>query len=130
VETRLKALELDTGSLNAIVKEGGASQTELYNTLSDIHMQLSESTQKHKEIANKEANAFLAVTNAALKRFNNQMTAKHSELIDMLSEYFDDVKRTTSEQQKRLEQLSVGVNAELNLEVCLCNRATIGNNSV
>lgn len=116
VETRLKALELDTGSLNAIVKEGGASQTELYNTLSDIHMQLSESTQKHKEIANKEANAFLAVTNAALKRFNNQMTAKHSELIDMLSEYFDDVKRTTSEQQKRLEQLSVGVNAELNLE--------------
>lgn len=115
----MKALEHDAGALNAVVKESGAAQTGLYNILTDIHQQLEESTRKNKEIASQEADSFLAMTNAAFHKFNEQMTAKHSVLTEMLADYVDDVKRTSSDQQKRLEKLSLRLNTGIDTEVCV-----------
>ncbi|KAI9287346.1 P-loop containing nucleoside triphosphate hydrolase protein [Umbelopsis sp. AD052] len=110
VETRLKALEQESDTLNSLVKDGGAAQNGLYNILSDIHAQLEESTKKHKDAAKQEANAFLLVTNAAFQKFSEQLTVKHSVLTDMLADYISDIKRTTNEQQNRMEQLRASIN--------------------
>jgi hypothetical protein len=121
----LKALEQESDALTSLVKEGGAAQNGLYNILSDIHEQLEESTKNHKDAAEQEANAFLLVTNAALQKFSEQLTDKHSVLTDMLADYINDIKRTTSEQQNQMEQLRVNINVGIESEVRLPWKETL-----
>ncbi|KAJ2960762.1 hypothetical protein NQZ79_g3911 [Umbelopsis isabellina] len=105
VENRLKALENDTDTLHNLAKEGGAVQTGLYDVLMGLHKEIEQSTRKTKEVAKHEADAFMKVTNTALQKFYDQLTAKQSLLSDMLAAYVNDMKRASSEQLEHLKQM-------------------------
>ncbi|KAM3588845.1 Kinesin-related motor protein [Umbelopsis sp. WA50703] len=105
VESRLKALEHDTDTLHNLAKEGSAVQTGLYDVLLSLQKEVEQSTRKTKEIAKQEADAFMKVTNAALQKFYDQLTAKQSLLSDMLAVYVNGMKKASSEQLEHLEQM-------------------------
>ncbi|KAG2176238.1 hypothetical protein INT43_005472 [Umbelopsis isabellina] len=105
VENRLKALENDTDRLHNLAKEGGAAQTGLYDVLMSLQKDIEQSTRKTKEVAKQEADAFMKVTNTALQKFYDQLTAKQSLLSDMLAVYVNGMKRASSEQLEHLEQM-------------------------
>lgn len=117
VENRLKALENDTDTLHNLAKEGGSVQTGLYDVLISLQKEVEKSTRKTKEVAKQEADAFMKVTNTALQKFYDQLTAKQSLLSDMLAAYVSGMKRASNEQLEHLEKMRTRFASGLENEV-------------